>query len=313
MRAKREEKCEDQPRYPCDRYSKMCGSIAKVSQRCKRTCGLCEDEEGGEYKGKCKDDPKVPCSVYENFCAKSPTVRLKCPATCKVPDALCLDAENNHPMTDRRPKPINGQCYIPRVANGRVYKDGEMVSGGMLDHGDKLIINCNKGYVLSGEANHCAIQNVYGKDSRLMQTCNKVYDEDFTGAGFDYKGMDTEPVSQNVVCDNWNKLILQGRFHHFTTDLAVAKSLMFGNHNFCRNSAEMNQPVPFCIAGSVSIGYCKKYPGCEGLCEGDQVNDDPYCDEDAATRCPYVSEYKLNRNKDAWFYCKKSCCDLAGC
>ena len=308
--AKRAAACVDQPRYACDRYAKMCGTIPKVAARCPRTCGLCKDSVD-VYSGKCKDDANVPCARYIDFCKKSPTVRLKCPASCKVPDADC-DTED-HPMKDRRPKPVNGQCYIPTVANGSVYKDGRKVTGGMLDFGERLIIQCEAGYVLSGKESKCGVQHVYGPDSRLMQSCEKVNSESFTGPGYDYKGMASEPVSQNAVCDNWNQLILTGRFHYFTTDVAVAKALMFGNHNYCRNSAAMKQPVPFCIAGSTSMGYCKKYPGCQGLCEGGETDDDPYCDEDAATRCPYVSEYKLNRNKDAWHYCKKSCCTLAGC
>ena len=202
-----------------------------------------------------------------------------------------------------------GQCYAPRIANGRV------MNGQVMRKGEALRVVCNGGYTLIGEAGaKCELQNVFSPDTRRLPECIRLGSENFSGNGAGYNGgMNT--AYSGTVCDNWLELAHTGQF----TGLERGASLLQGgNHNFCRNIGG-DDFTPFCYTrGGQLKEYCFELPRCGGNASDkcSAVRTNQY--DDCETRhddwdCELENETKKARVDHIWKTCGAMCCSYAGC
>ena len=214
------------------------------------------------------------------------------------------------------PKPNNdlekrGNCYRPSIAKGIVK------NGPLMETGEKLEVECKKGYTLTGKPVTCLIQNVFtneDKDGRLMPECIKLGSDDLVGNGAKYSGSKntyTDKIKGEVSCDSWNKDVLEGIL---AGDMEGYKSLL-GNHNYCRNPSG-SDPVPKCLSSETGGGknavpvYCFPHPGCD-TCKG--VTSDAYPADYCQTsvqqgECAYGANEAKERQDFFWKNCQASCC-----
>ena len=117
-----------------------------------------------------------------------------------------------------------------------------------------------------------------------------------------YKGQLQISINGNP-CKNWNQIIYSGK--------VISKTLLVGNHNYCRNPNGM-ELAPFCIINDEGgMEYCFSSPGCE-MCDG-ATDADESCETDMAPFCSLGSLTQKAANAQAWEECPATCCKVVGC
>ena len=205
-----------------------------------------------------------------------------------------------------------GFCFKPMISNGRVRNSPIMKSG------EKLKVECNDGYTLTGKPVTCLIQNVFtndDKDARLLPECIKLGSEDLVGNGATYTGSKNTYIDKNqreIRCENWNKDALEGILMGYKE----GNKFKLGNHNYCRNP-QGAAPVPMCLTRDPeSEGdntfpvFCFEHPGCD-TCEGMASDHYPtdYCEKQRSEgNCAYRATESLELAKFMWINCQATCC-----
>ena len=179
-----------------------------------------------------------------------------CAYTCQMHPNDCKGITQNVELLagEQETKTPAGECSVPVVANGEILNTIPILSG------DRLVIQCASGFVLSGAENYCIIQSIYGPDSRILQLCIPVSDNSYTGVGLDRRGQNSVTID-GMECANWREVALKGQYKYkFTTvtEGRVYKNL--GNSNFCRNPTGYtdfddldNNFAPFCLTHEKSL------------------------------------------------------------
>ena len=313
-----EEKCKESAKV-----WKNCMS-PQIQKQCPGSCFMC-------HRDTCEDreSDAGECTTYKRYC-HLPSVRAMCAKTCQMHPLDCGTVQENIELLVGTAKPPQGKCYPPEILNGRVKSEG------LLNAGDDLVVECDEGFVLTGEANQCVIQDLYGPDSRIIQECMAVGDESWTGTGADYKGA-MEDTIENTKCANWLEVASTGRVD-LGLDVAVGKAaLKTGNHNFCRNTDTV-KVAPWCMTFNIDLSvyegreiefqgepidtnnivvrdaevkYCVKVPRCEYVCDDPfDVLPEFFCVTGGPEMC-YLSSPSGESN---WSICNRYCCkEAAGC
>ena len=239
--------CQDTAGYEelCTEKAKVwrnCNSAA-IQKQCAGSCFMC-------HRDTCQDVEETlgECGNYKRYCNLLPAVMAMCPKTCGMHPLDCGTLYENIELLVGHKNQPTGQCYLPTIKNGAALNDG------MLEAGEKLVIQCDVGFELSGEESYCVIQNMFGPDSRLVQECVAVGDETWTGTGGNYQGPNKITV-ENTPCANAKEVAAKGL--HDVEGLSVKfgrAALKGSNSNYCRNHDDVGF-APWCVTFNIDLGY----------------------------------------------------------
>merc|ERR1712176_868159 len=298
------DKWKDHPGYPCRALAKHCGHKT-IWEKCGGTCGVCKPD--GTPTCTDTEDFVGECESSKRYCRMVPALKLKCQLTCDVPPKECSDNKRSTPGIVKMDPPPIGSCYPPEIPNGRV-----MNRRVFLRKKEKLLVRCNAGYELVGDAAYCEIQNVYNPDTRRLPACIKIGNEKFSGRGESYAGRRDYSMSGRS-CENWLKAAHRGSFRSIERGRLL---LSGGNHNYCRNIG--GEPVPFCFTRTGQLKeYCFDMPGCGGdendRCSARQVDVYDCSRQYSDDQSVYSDELSKKQVNWIWDHCGAMCCAYAEC
>ena len=229
-------------------------SSYKITQLERRVQVSYKNKPSQSQDKKCQDR-LVSCPRLKRHC-NNKTIRSKCQFTCGVDPSECsFKLADYQVYTATRANPSKGYCHVPAyIPNGKVSNTNKV-----LTEGEVLEIECHEGYVLAGHPMTCEVQDVFGPDSRLNQTCVKANTEHFTASGLDYIGH-KNTNQDGLQCQFWLELFHDGKDVLREEELQRIQEAVTVNHNYCRNWVkEDGHPVPYCYIRN-KIHYCFPLP-----------------------------------------------------